>query len=639
MKKTLKRVLTLTLATSLALSAGITSFAAEDNLLISPAPVSAPVYDDSTELGKADILNELGLFNGTDNGYELEREATRLEALIMMIRMMGNDYDALTSQAENPFTDSPTWEGASNYIAYGYEQNLTSGVTATTFDPNSPASCATYATFMLRALGYTDTAEATVWDNWETLAEEAGLLTDVSKEDFTRGDAVTMSYNALDSMIFGTEMTLREKLIEDLAINGFSDAKIQVALGEEVTLESNLELVAAKVYQGGPADYSQMHMGATKLTAENMQGFIGINDLDIVDGIAIEPMMSAQAHSVVILEVAEGVDVEQAKKDIAENVDPRKWICVGVEPENVRVESTGNFIILIMDNFAPDDFVTAFKSIPVNKQGLIYLDGNYIEMGGHIPDTQINFFTNKLISLDETYFENAGNIYYSIIPDKNYYVRDQINNYYDHEVITDNIASKVPETFTEIDIAETLNFDNYYLTDSHWKQEDLLSTVNVLADAMGVTIDTTNFTETTLDGFIGHYGNLIDGLKPESLIYLENDFTKNAIVSNFADENIKTVYDVNGFSGLTPYDIYLSGATPITTIENPNATSVKELVIFRDSFASAITPLLLEPYAKVTLVDLRYMSSTILNDYVDFNGADVLFLYSARLVDSANILR
>ena len=37
-----------------------------------------------------------------------------------------------------------------------------------------------------------------------------------------------------------------------------------------------------------------------------------------------------------------------AKKAIKENVDPYKWICVGVAEENVLVESEGNYIMLIM---------------------------------------------------------------------------------------------------------------------------------------------------------------------------------------------------------------------------------------------------------------------------------------------------
>ena len=74
-------------------------------------------------------------------------------------------------------------------------------------------------------------------------------------------------------------------------------------------------------------------------------------------------------------------------------------------------------------------------------------------------------------------------------------------------------------------------------------------------------------------------------------------------------------------------------------IENPNAAEKRELVIFRDSFGSAIAPLMLESYSKVTLVDLRYMVSALLPNYVDFTNADVLFLYCDELANSSFLLK
>ena len=86
------------------------------------------------------------------------------------------------------------------------------------------------------------------------------------------------------------------------------------------------------------------------------------------------------------------------------------------------------------------------------------------------------------------------------------------------------------------------------------------------------------------------------------------------------------------------YDIYLNGATSLITVENPNANTDKELLLFRDSFGSSIAPLLVENYKKITLIDIRYMSSTLLEQYIDFENQDVLFLYSA-LVLNQNIFK
>jgi len=75
------------------------------------------------------------------------------------------------------------------------------------------------------------------------------------------------------------------------------------------------------------------------LTKENQAYMLGVDNFDFIEGIASEPMMSSQAHSVVLLTVKEDSDIEAIKEDIKANVDGYKWICVGVEPENIIVDS------------------------------------------------------------------------------------------------------------------------------------------------------------------------------------------------------------------------------------------------------------------------------------------------------------
>lgn len=46
----------------------------------------------------------------------------------------------------------------------------------------------------------------------------------------------------------------------------------------------------------------------------------------------------------------EGTDVAGVKTAIRENVDPNKWICVGVSENDVVVDNIGNLVILIMSD-------------------------------------------------------------------------------------------------------------------------------------------------------------------------------------------------------------------------------------------------------------------------------------------------
>ena len=110
-------------------------------------------------------------------------------------------------------------------------------------------------------------------------------------------------------------------------------------------------------------------------------------------------------------------------------------------------------------------------------------------------------------------------------------------------------------------------------------------------------------------------------------------------MKDYQHPKASAVYQKEALATQTPYDLFLSGATPLTVLENPKASTQKELILFRDSFGSSLAPLLLDSYAKITLVDLRYMVSDLLPEYIDFGTADVLFLYSDQLVNNSLLLK
>ena len=74
-------------------------------------------------------------------------------------------------------------------------------------------------------------------------------------------------------------------------------------------------------------------------------------------------------------------------------------------------------------------------------------------------------------------------------------------------------------------------------------------------------------------------------------------------------------------------------------VKNPNAVTDKRLIIFRDSYASSLVPLLLGAYEEITLIDLRYIDSARIGEYVDFTDADILFLYNTSIVNHAEMLK
>lgn len=99
------------------------------------------------------------------------------------------------------------------------------------------------------------------------------------------------------------------------------------------------------------------------------------------------------------------------------------------------------------------------------------------------------------------------------------------------------------------------------------------------------------------------------------------------------------VYDLEKAEGQDPYEIFLSGSKSLLTIENPACDTGRELILFRDSFGGSIAPLLAEGYSAVTVVDIRYVSSDMLERLVDFHGQDVLFLYSTLVLNNSITLK
>ena len=189
-------------------------------LLLGALPFAAADRDLSLEESLATDLKVLGLFQGvSDTDFDLARAPSRTEALIMLIRVLGRESEALDGDWTHPFTDVADW--ADEYIGFAYENSLTNGISATEFGSGS-ADAAMYLTFVLRALGYSDANGGDfTWNNPFPLATSAGILPEATDTlNFWRADVVLISYAALDAKLKGSEKKLSQKLIEAEVFTG-----------------------------------------------------------------------------------------------------------------------------------------------------------------------------------------------------------------------------------------------------------------------------------------------------------------------------------------------------------------------------------------------------------------------------------
>ena len=138
-----------------------------------------------------------------------------------------------------------------------------------------------------------------------------------------------------------------------------------------------------------------------------------------------------------------------------------------------------------------------------------------------------------------------------------------------------------------------------------------------------------------------YYGQAALPMEPDTLNYLTNEMLEDCKV--FTYETGKPVeipmYDMEKAAGKDPYEMFLSGTRPILTIENPHVDNDEELIVFRDSFGSSLVPLLAKAYEKITILDIRYVNSSMLGQFVEFGDQDVLFLYSTMLLNSSLALK
>lgn len=301
----------------------------------------------------------------------------------------------------------------------------------------------------------------------------------------------------------------------------------------------------------------------------------------------------------------------------------------------------------LLDQFPKRDAFRSVKSVfsfSVLRQkdvgGLYRQDGHLGKLETALDEAQFSYGIRKLNEVREALPKSCA-VYYAVIPDKNVYLAQP--NGYPH-IDYDDMLRRLREgleNMTEISLFDLLDANDYYRTDAHWRQENLEPVVSRITQAMGVpTPDWSSWQPQELYPFQGVYlGQSALPVEPDTLVYLQNDVTDAAQVSSLETSGGNTVYTPDRFSGMDGYDTFLSGAQALLTVENPLAGTDRRLILFRDSFGSSLAPLLLESYREITLVDLRYFSSSLLGDYVDFDGADVLFLYSTSILNSAMLFK
>lgn len=299
------------------------------------------------------------------------------------------------------------------------------------------------------------------------------------------------------------------------------------------------------------------------------------------------------------------------------------------------------------DQFPLRDSFRSVKSLfarfalrKLENNGLFIAEGHLSKIDEEENEAMIDHAANKFEYIYNSYLKDKNtNVYFSIVPDKNRFLAAK-NGYpsLDYKGFEDRMKEKT-KYMKYIDIVPLLSANDYYTTDTHWKQENITDVAEKIASEMGANVKSKYDINTLKNPFYGVYYSqaALPFIKSDTIKYLTND-TINGCTVTYYDTGMPRkgdMYNMKKAFGKDPYEMFLSGVAPLITIENPNAKEEKHLVMFRDSFGSSLAPLMAEGYSKITVIDIRYIQSGLLGSFASFKDADVLFIYSTALLNNS----
>ena len=274
-----------------------------------------------------------------------------------------------------------------------------------------------------------------------------------------------------------------------------------------------------------------------------------------------------------------------------------------------------------------------------DNNGIYMTDGFAVAQEYPLKEAALEHALSRLEYLHEKYLQDSR-VVMAVIPDKNYYLAMESGQL---SLDYDTLFEKCRLPWAEnLDLTGALTAEDFYRTDTHWRQERLFPAASAICQALGVTgPDPADYSaEALARPFYGvYYGQAALPMEPDTMYLLRSDLLSQCTVYDYESGQVLPIYDEGRLTAKDLYEVYLSGPRSLLTITNPGAATDRELILFRDSFASAITPLLLTDYRTVTLVDIRYIQIDMLSRFLDFHGQDVLILYSALVLNNGTTIK
>lgn len=135
---------------------------------------------------------------------------------------------------------------------------------------------------------------------------------------------------------------------------------------DKTPLAGTMEENTLKVMEIAPVEFMGGIIPVDLSDADATWYFTGLSDASKITDVAVyESMMGAQAFSLVMARTAEGVEPKEVAQEMKDNIDPRKWICVGAD--EIMAAGYGDTVMFIMVDsqlgLSAEDYVDAFQTV------------------------------------------------------------------------------------------------------------------------------------------------------------------------------------------------------------------------------------------------------------------------------------
>ncbi|MBO5246527.1 MAG: hypothetical protein J6B28_04620 [Eubacterium sp.] len=168
----------------------------------------------------------------------------------------------------------------------------------------------------------------------------------------------------------------------------------------------------------------------------------------------------------------------------------------------------------------------------------------------------------------------------------------------------------------------------YFCTDHHWTTNGAYIGASVYLDTQHRTIKEKQAYEIACvsEDFYGTLHSKVAGLPgkkpdtlevpmalPQDLVIETNGAPADALGANGEKQmpELDGIYDRSKLDGKDKYAVYFGGNYGMLTVRNPQMKDGGKLLLIKDSYANSMVPYLLESYAQITMIDLRYYNESV----------------------------